>query len=122
MTRSILLNFADAMKYAKQIDITFTPMAGRHGAVRELISRLRSDKVLAANPKLKVDIHIVHDGESPKVDVVYANDNKKTFTTWAKRDGEKDVGIDALMKDISSLPQLLYIRERMNMKMDDDGK
>jgi hypothetical protein len=34
MTRAVVLSFAEAMKYAKKVEVTFSPMAGRHGAVR----------------------------------------------------------------------------------------
>jgi hypothetical protein len=50
------------------------------------------------------------------------NNSQKTISVWAANTGAKDMSIDQLMKEMSKTPQIVFIKERLSMKLDDDGK
>mmetsp|Transcript_10022 Transcript_10022/g.21044 ORF Transcript_10022/g.21044 Transcript_10022/m.21044 type:complete len:116 (+) Transcript_10022:402-749(+) len=91
------------MKYVRNIDVSFNPFDSRTRSARELLRQVNIQRYRRANPKLKVNAHILSTPNAPTVKFHFVDGSDKIFDS-------KEYLVNEMLEDVW----------RMAMKMDDD--
>lgn len=70
--------------YVRGLSFTFDPFSTEARSIREMWRQVTSPRLLAANPKCKVDVNLVK-GAAPALDVEFVGGAKRSFEAPAGR-------------------------------------
>lgn len=91
------------IKFVRTVDVSFNPFDMRTTSARELLRQVHSERLLRANPKLKVNTIIHAKPDAPRVKFAFVDGTDVSFDT-------KEYLVNEMLIDVW----------RTTMKMDDD--
>ncbi|KAL7539289.1 hypothetical protein ACHAWF_006366 [Thalassiosira exigua] len=94
---------AHLIKYVRKVDVSFNPFDMRTRSARELLRQVNSQRILRANPKMKVIPNVHSKPDAPRAHFTFVDGTDMSFDT-------KDLLVNEMLMEVW----------RTVMKMDDN--